>query len=633
MQRQACQPPVPSAVGFAPDRVLTPRPGPRSGAAADVQVLPLAPLVCLDREPRAGGSFEAAQAGPVPFAKHNARRKILVLISRSNCLALAMSFYRPIPVFALFLATAPLAWAERPNIVYMMADDLGIGDVRCYGGDRCRTETPSFDSLARDGMLFTDAHSVASVCVPSRIAIMTGRYPWRFARPAVNGPWGFLNPRLPVGTFTIGSMLHGNGYRTGYIGKWHLGTLMQTTDGKNQGLENVDYDRPLKIGPNDYGFDYSFILPGSLDMYPYVFARNGHFQGKVTAQKGWSAFNRVGPAAQDFEDYKVLDTFATEAEAFVERNAERARNGQPFFLYFALTSPHTPTSPSPDFEGTSRLGLYGDFVEETDATMGRVLRALDKHGLTENTLVIATSDHGAAPYAGNVRKATPGLIVELEALGHYSSGIYRGYKFTVFEGGLRVPFVVRWPGTVQPGSRCNRLVGLNDLAATLSDITGIELAPTQAPDSRSFLPLLENPESPRLRHTLVMQSPLAFALRHEQWKLALTPGSGSRGLWGTKPVPQEAWESALRSFGAKPSDADLRRPPFVQLYDLDADVRERTDLASERGDVAKRLNEVLDEVISRGRSTPGPALRNDVPSVQLHRNAQPWVERLRTILQ
>ena len=206
---------------------------------------------------------------------------------------------RTVPAVLLLLLAASHSQAARPNIVYMMADDLGIGDVKCYGKDRCRTKTPAFDSLARDGMLFTDAHAVASVCVPSRIAIMTGRYAWRFAKPSRSGPWGFLNPQLPVGTFTIGSMLRDAGYRTGYVGKWHLGTLMQTKDGKNQGLDNVDYDRPLQIGPNDYGFDYSFILPGSLDMYPYVFARNGQFQGNVTARKGWSAFNRVGPAAED----------------------------------------------------------------------------------------------------------------------------------------------------------------------------------------------------------------------------------------------------------------------------------------------------------------------------------------------
>lgn len=535
---------------------------------------------------------------------------------------------RPIAFAFCFLVwSASLLGATSPNIVYIMADDLGIGDVKCYGGDRCKIETPAFDSLARDGMLFSDAHSVASVCVPSRIGIMTGRYAWRFAKPAQSGPWGFINLQLRVGEITLGSMLQGAGYRTSYVGKWHLGTLMRTTDGRNQGPENVNYDLPLEVGPNDYGFDYSFVLPGSLDMYPYVFAKNGHFQGKVTARKGWSAFNRVGPAAEDFEDYKVLDVFAREAEEFIERNAEQARNGKPFFLYVALTSPHTPTSPSPAFEGTSDLGLYGDFVRETDATVGRVLEALDAHGLTDSTLVIATSDHGAAPYAGNKRAATPGLIRELEKLGHYSSGIYRGYKFTVFEGGLRVPLLVRWPGTVDAGSRCDRLVGLIDVLATLADISGVELRADEAPDSISFAELLKDPLSAAPRATLVMQSPLAFALRHQRWKLAVTPGSGSRGLWGTRPAPERAWKEALESFGSRPSETDLRKAPFVQLFDLEADVQESANLAYDRPEIVERLSKILDATIETGRSTPGPALRNDVATVSLHRNARPWLER------
>ncbi len=538
---------------------------------------------------------------------------------------------RTCPLIALLsigLGVGFVAEAALPNVVFMMADDLGIGDVACYGGDRCQTSTPAMDSLARDGMLFSDAHSVASVCVPSRIAIMTGRYAWRFAKPTQSGPWGFLNPQLPRGAFTIATMLKRAGYRTGYVGKWHLGTLMQTTDGKNQGIDNVDYGSPLAVGPNDHGFDYSFILPGSLDMYPYVFARDGEFLGSVTAKKGWSAFNRVGPAAEDFEDHQVLATFAREAEGFIGRNATAARDGKPFFLYVALTSPHTPTSPSPEFLGTSKLGLYGDFVEETDATMGRVLAALAQHGLVENTLVIATSDHGAASYAGNIRKATAGQIRELEPLGHYSSGIYRGYKFTVFEGGLRVPFLVRWPARVEPGSRCNRLVGLNDLAATLADIADIELSDGEAVDSVSFLPQLDDPRTAGERLPLVMQSPLAFAVRHRQWKLALTPGSGARGRWGTRPIPEKAWPDALRSFGAVPGDADLRKAPFVQLYDLDRDIGETQNRASERPEVVSRLSGILDDVITRGRSTPGPVQANDVPTVDVHRNARPWVDGL-----
>ncbi len=300
------------------------------------------------------------------------------------------------------------------------------------------------------------------------------------------------------------------------------------------------------------------------------------------------------------------------------------------FLYVALTAPHTPTSPSPEFEGTSDLGLYGDFVEETDATVGRVLRALELHGLSDSTLVIATSDHGAAPYAGNLRKATPNLIRELEKLGHYSSGIYRGYKFTVFEGGLRVPLLARWPGAVPPGSRCNRLVGLNDLAATVADVAGIDLDQGDLPDSVSLAPLLRNPTDQSVRTHLVMQSPLAFAIRHDRWKLALTPGSGSRGMWGTSPAPEEAWGDALESFESIPSPADLRKAPFVQLFDLVDDARETKNLAADRPARVDALNSLFDSIIERGRSTPGPALANDVASVDLHRNARPWIRQLGT---
>ncbi len=257
--------------------------------------------------------------------------------------------------------------------------------------------------------------------------------------------------------------------------------------------------------------------------------------------------------------------------------------------------------------------------------MGRILRDLERHGLAEDTIVVATSDHVAAPYAGNIRKATLGLIRELENLGHYASGIYRGYKFTVYEGGLRVPFAVRWPGTVEAGTRCDRLMGLNDLAATLAEIAGASLKPDQAPDSVSFLPLLRTPAAAGTRRSLVMQSPLAFALRHECWKLALTPGSGSRGLWGTRPVPEEAWTGALREFGSKPTHQDLREAPFVQLYDLGADARETRNLAADRGDVVAEPNGILDRIVRSGRSTPGPALPNDVDSVDLHRKARQWL--------
>ncbi|MEM7014878.1 MAG: sulfatase-like hydrolase/transferase, partial [Verrucomicrobiota bacterium] len=198
-------------------------------------------------------------------------------------------------LFLLIGSIAINCSAEKPNIVFILADDLGIGDVNCYGEDRCLIDTPNLDKLAAEGIRFTDAYANASICVPTRRALMTGRYSWRFG-PAMNsGPWGFMGPCAGLEKHTIGKLLKRADYHTGYVGKWHLGTRMaRTDDAKNQGPENVDFSRPLEFGPIQFGFDESFILPGSLDMYPYAFARNHVWQGKITAQKGWSAFNRVG---------------------------------------------------------------------------------------------------------------------------------------------------------------------------------------------------------------------------------------------------------------------------------------------------------------------------------------------------
>ncbi len=526
-----------------------------------------------------------------------------------------MTFRRMTFLSVVLLIGQAAQAADRPNIVYFMADDLGIGDVQCFGGERCKIDTPNFDALAAQGMRFTDAHALAAVCVPTRVGVMTGRYPWRFARPRPDGPWGFLNPRLSTDQFTLGRLLQSADYRTGYVGKWHLGTLMTTRDGENQNPTNVDYTRPLKIGPNDYGFDFSFILPGSLDMYPYAFVRDGKWVGSVTAQKGWSAFNRVGPAAEDFEDYKVLGAFSNQAEEFIERNAKQSRDGKPFFLYVATTAPHTPISPSPAFVGKSKLGLYGDFVMETDDVLGRVLRALKRQGLAENTLVIATSDHGAASYAGNIRKAIPGNVHNLEKLGHYPSGIYRGYKFSVYEGGHRVPFVVRWPGVVEAGSRCDRVIGLVDLMGTLAQVTDADVSERDAPDSIGFLRLLKDGRAEAARPDLVMQSIGPFVVRMGKWKLAICPGSGATGTYGNTPGMETAWRDALKRFGRKPTREELRGAPFVQLFDIAEDPTESKNLAAEHPDVVRRLFAILDSQIAAGRSRPGPKLQNDVPRV------------------
>ncbi|MGB0579418.1 MAG: sulfatase family protein [Limisphaerales bacterium] len=514
-------------------------------------------------------------------------------------------------VSLLFVAAILTHAASRPNIVYFMADDLGYGDVKCFGKEKSRAETPNFDRLAAEGMMFTDAHAVASVCVPSRMAIMTGRYAWRFDRPARGGPWGFLGLRFPTDTFTLGDLMKQGGYTTGYIGKWHLGTSMTTTDGGIQTTNNVDYTKPLKVGPVQYGFDYSFILPGSLDMYPYVFARNNQWLGYVNRQRGWSAFNRVGPTEEAFEDYNVLNSFSSEVEHFVARHAQDARDGKPFFLYFALTAPHTPTSPHPKFERKSKLGLYGDFLMEADDCLGRLMKALEQHGLDGNTLVIASSDHGAASYAGNIRKATYAQFKSMQKLGHYSSGIYRGFKFSVYEGGRRVPFVAKWSGVIKPGSTSSRLIGLQDVFRTFASASRQKLKDDQGVDSISLIPMFRNPDGPATRKSMIQSSTRSWAVRKGDWKLCLCPGSGSIARYGNSPSPEVAYKAALEKFKGKPKRADLLKAPFVQLFDLKNDPTESDNLADQRPDLVEELLAIFDQQIAAGRSTSGATQKND----------------------
>ena len=510
-------------------------------------------------------------------------------------------------IFVFLAATLLQAAAPRPNIVFILADDMGIGDVKCYGQDRSAAQTPNIDALAANGLRFTDAYVNASVCVPTRVAIMTGRYAWRYGKPEPGGPWGFLGPRFSTDTPTLAKLLNSAGYNTGYVGKWHLGTRMQTKDGKIQGPDNVDYTKPLLVGPPQHGFKDSFILPGSLDMYPYVYARNNVWQGKVTAKKGWSAFNRVGPAEENFQDHEVLDTFYTEAEKFIAKQCA----DQPFFLYLALTAPHTPISPGKEWEGKSELGLYGDFIMETDHAVGRVMAALEKQGFVEDTLVLFSSDHGAGAYAGNIRKATPNQIRLLEKKGHYAGGPHRGYKFSVYEGGLRVPLVAHWPKGIRPGQTSPALVGLCDLAATFAELSGAKYKNNEFPDSHSFAHVLTDPCQPAKRNALVMQSIGSYAVRQGDWKLCLGPGSGSYLDYGNTPREDLAWKAAVEKFGRTPIKEDLFQPPFLQLYNLREDNHEDHNLAARKPEIVGQLVQALRGQIDQGRSTPGGVLKND----------------------
>lgn len=504
--------------------------------------------------------------------------------------------------------------AARPNIVFILADDLGYGDVKAFGGDKCNVDTPNFDQLCADGMKFTDAHVTDSVCVPSRTSIMTGRYAFRFGKAERGGPWGFTGLRFPESQHTIGDMFRSGGYSTAYVGKWHLGTRMTTHDGNVQGPENTDFTKPIQIGPSDYGFDECFFLPGSLDMFPYAYIRGKQWQGKVTAQKGWSAFNRVGPAAADFVDTQVLSTFCQEAGSFIQGQASiqsQAKQPKPFFLFVALTAPHTPTSPETEFKGKSRIGIYGDFVMNADACIGRVRKQLSDAGIAENTVVMVASDHGPGHYSGRQLQATANQMQEMEKDGHFSTGPWRGYKFSAFEGGLRIPFATVWPGVIKQGGVSNALVGLNDLMATWADIAGIKLSSKQAPDSSSFLTVLKDPGQSH-RSNLVIRGTRSDAFRDGDWKLILGPGSGSSGQFFTEPKSEDAWKEAIEVFGRNPKNhKELEDPIFVQLYNLKHDPAETTDVSVGNRD---RLNKMLagyQKIIRAGRSTPGSPLSND----------------------
>ena len=527
-----------------------------------------------------------------------------------STLRMSHSISSPLCYLALFAAFLPqhVGASDRPNIVFILADDLGYGDVKAFGGSRCNVDTPHFDQLCADGMKFTNAHVTDSVCVPSRTSIMTGRYAFRFGKPEAGGPWGFVGLRFPTTQHTLGQMFQSGGYSSGYVGKWHLGTRMATKDGMVQGPSNTDFTKPIDVGPMNYGFQHCFFLPGSLDMFPYAFIRGNEWQGSVTAQKGWSAFNRIGPAAEDFVDTNVLPTLCQEAGRFIKA---RSRVEQPFFLFVALTAPHTPTSPEAQFEGQSRIGIYGDFVMNTDACIGRIRDQLREAGVDKKTIVMVSSDHGPGHYSGPIRTATANQMREMEKDGHFATGPWRGYKFSAYEGGLRVPFAAVWPGVIEAGSTSDALIGLNDLMATWAQISGISLLPDHAPDSVSFVSVLKD-ASLESRDHLVTRGTRADAFHEQNWKLVLGPGSGSSGPFFSEPKSEDAWKKAIEAFGRKPTNNDeLLHPAFVQLFDLKDDPGESNDVSAQNMDRVRRMLERYKRVIAAGRSTPGPNLSND----------------------
>ena len=480
------------------------------------------------------------------------------------------------------------AGTSRPNILLILADDMGVGDLSCLN-PKSMWQTPHLDALARQGITFTDAHSSSGVCTPTRYTLLTGRYSWRSSlkRGVLNG---YSPALIERGRMTLPGFLRSQGYATAMFGKWHLGIDFAKT---GPAPEQVDYAKPFGGGPTAHGFDRFFGISASLDMPPYVWLQDNRVTsppaGTVQdspAPKLW----RAGPIGGDFRMEEVQPRLTEKTIAYIAERAA-ARDGQPFFAYLALAAPHTPTLPRPPFAGKTRTP-YGDFVLQIDADVGAILAALDQHGLTQNTLVIFTTDNGYAP-AGDIPKH--------RTFGHDSSGGFRGTKSDAFEGGHRVPFIARWPGVTPAGARCTDLIGQLDLFATCAELFGAKLPDTVAEDSSSLLPLLRGQRAPATRRdSLVHHSAEGeFAIRQGDWKLILCPGSGG---WSPPTRSPSPWTQA------KPDDF-TGLPPF-QLYNLAADPGETRNLVDQHPEIVQRLGRLMRTTIERGRSTPGTPQTN-----------------------
>lgn len=469
-----------------------------------------------------------------------------------------------------------------PNIVYILADDQGYGDVSCLN-DHSKIQTPNLDSLAKEGMIFTDAHSGSAVCTPTRYGVLTGRYCWRSTLKKGVLLGYYSSHLIEEGRMTVASMLKSKGYHSACIGKWHLGFIWAKNGPKPA---DIDYTQPIKNGPIDNGFDYFFGIPASLDMPPYAYIENDRVTAIpdqiVPAAKG-KMFWRKGEIAPDFKHIEVLPKLTEKAVAYINERA-KSKDTQPFFLYFPLPAPHTPILPTEEFQGKSGTNEYGDFVLQVDWTVGRVVQALKDNGMDENTLVIFTSDNGCSPTAD---------YNELEAFGHDPSYVFRGHKADIFEGGHRIPLIVQWPARVKAGSSCDDTTCLTDLMATAAEINGIPLPDNAAEDSVSMLPnLLGTADGPVREATVHHSINGSFSIRQGKWKLVLCGGSGG---W-SPPSLKKVREQNL---------------PSVQLYDLSTDIAETTNVQDKYPNVVKRLTALMQEYADRGRSTPGASQPNN----------------------
>ncbi len=478
---------------------------------------------------------------------------------------------------------------QHPNIVLILADDFGIGDIQAHYPEN-KIATPYLDGLVREGMSFTDAHSPSAVCTPTRYGLLTGRYSWRTRLQE----WvlaAYEPPLIAEGRPTLPEALRASGYATALIGKWHLGwewggpQPSRMTEVRNgQKTLEWDFTRPIENGPTTRGFDYYFgvDLP---NMPPFTFIENDTVVVQPTERYRHDTSEGVvlpcgfegSPMAPGWRLRAIVPELTQRA---VDKVRELAAGEESFFLLYSMTSPHEPISPSEPFRGKSGIAPIADFVMETDWSAGQVIEAVDEAGVADDTIVIFTADNGHSHYTG---------WDELVEAGHMPSGPLRGHKGDVWEGGHRVPLLVRWPGRVEANASSDRLVSLTDVFATCLDAIGADLPLDGAEDSVSFLDAALGAPGAEGRQSLVSHSNHGeFAYRDGPWKL----------------VFRNASENLGQSRGL---------PRVTELYNLESDLAEAVDLAGERADMVEELRARFDEVIARGASRPGTAGSNDAP--------------------
>jgi arylsulfatase A-like enzyme len=466
---------------------------------------------------------------------------------------------------------------DRPNIVILYADDMGVADVS-YANPKAKIQTPHLDKLASQGMTFTDGHSSSGICTPSRFALLTGQHHWRRFHGIVGAFGGTV---FEPDDFTIAKMFKQKGYSTGCFGKWHLGWNFDAIrkPGAKKGdphAESYDWTKRFPDGPLDQGFDYYFG-DGTINFPPYCWIEGDRFVTTPTKPviksrplAGSGSF-RPGPMAESWNPFDILPTITQKTVEWIAKQKKE----QPFFAYLAFNSPHYPIVPNKEYHGKSKAGYYGDFVIETDGMVGKVMQALQEHGFSDNTLVIFSADNGAETHA----------FERLEKFDQWSSGKYRGLKRDIYEGGHRVPFIVKWPGRVKKGVRSDEVVSQVDLASTFAKIIDYPLAKTEAIDSYNLLPVLAGKKYSKPLRVATVQNTSAkkFALRQGDWVLINAPTGAAK----------KEQQDYLNHFGLEPYGKENQG----LLFNLKNDPRQSNNLYSQYPSKVKKMRALLESYL------------------------------------